>query len=121
MSRDSFINRDKKHGTASHRRAPKMEKSLAKRTGGSLTPGSGNKYQKGDVMKAYGTIRIEAKCTKHKSFSVTREMIQKIEDAAVCNNEIPAIVIEFIDEQGKPQMEVAVVPMYALPLIGECL
>lgn len=119
MSRESFINRDKNHGTASHRRAPKMEKSLAKRMGGKLTPGSGNQYQKGDIMKAYGTIRIEAKCTKNKSFSVTRDMIQRIEDAAVCNNEIPAIVIEFIDEQGRPQMEVAVVPLYALPIIAE--
>lgn len=119
MSRDSFINRDKKHGTASHRRAPKMEKSLVKRMGGTLTPGSGNQYQKGDVMKAYGTLRIEAKCTKHKSFSVTRDMIRKIEEAAVCNNEIPTIVIEFINEQGKPEMEIAIVPTYALPIIAE--
>lgn len=119
MTRESFLNRDKKHGTASHRRAPKQERSLARRTGGQLVPGSGCGYQKGDVKKAFGVIRIEAKTTKHKSFSVTREMVRKIEDAAITNGEVPAIVIEFINEQGKPQMEVAVVPTYALPKIGE--
>ena len=49
-------------------------------------------------------MRIEAKTTKNKSFSVTRDMIRKIEDAALTNNEIPVMVIEFINEQGKPEM-----------------
>lgn len=114
MSRDSFMNRDKRHGTASHRRSKKQEKELAQRGGGQCVPGSGAGYQKGDVKGYNGVFRIEAKTTKHRSFSITRDMVQKIEDAALGNGELPAIIVEFIDEQGKPQMEVAVVPTYAL-------
>jgi len=119
MSRNSFVYRDKRHGTASHRRAPNMEKDLAKRMGGRLTPGSGNKHVKGDVQKAFGVFRIEAKCTKHKSFSVTRAMISKIEEAGGLSGEVGIIIIEFLDERGKPEMEVAVVPTHALPSIAE--
>ena len=118
MTREGFINRDKQHGTASHRRAPKQERELAKRSRGKLVPGSGSKAQKGDVSKAFGVFRLEAKTTRNNSFSVTREMVRKIEDAALYNGEIPAIVIEFIDDAGKPCMEVAVVPTYLLPQIG---
>lgn len=65
-----------------------------------------------------GLFRVEAKTTQRKSFSVTREMIQKVEEAALSNQELPAIIIEFIDEVGKPQMEVAVVPTYVLEEIA---
>ncbi len=114
MSRDSFMNRDKRHGTPSHRRAPKMEKELAARGNCYTVPGSGAGHQKGDVKKYRGVLRIEAKTTKNKSFSVTRAMIRKIEDAALTNNELPAIVVEFLGPIGKPEVEVAVVPLYVL-------
>lgn len=114
MTRSSFIDRDRNHGTASHRRSKKQERDLAKRGGGRLVPGSGSGHQKGDVKKYLGVYRVEAKTTKRNSFSVTREMIQKIEEAALPNNEMPAIIIEFIDEQGRPQAEVAVIPTYVL-------
>lgn len=103
--------------SVSHMRSPLQEAELAKRGGGRVTPGSGNQAQKGDVMKYRGCIRIEAKTTKNKSFSVTREMFNKIEDAGLPNNEIPAMVIEFIDEFGNPEAELAVVPTYALEFI----
>ena len=75
-------------------------------------PGSGSGAQKGDVrLKKY--VRIEAKTTKHKSFSVTRLMLSKIEDAALPNGEIPVIAVEFLDEQGRPQEEVFILPSYA--------
>lgn len=121
MSRDSFLNRSRhdKHSTASHRRAPKQEKSLAHRMKGELVPGSGAGTQKGDIKKAYGVYRIEAKTTKNKSFSITRDMLRKIDEAALPNNEIPVIVVEFIDEQGKPIDEVAVLPTYALGLLAD--
>lgn len=118
VSLSAFLDRDKKHGTSSHRRAPRMEKELAARSGGRVTPGSGNGYLKGDVHKAWGAIRIEAKTTKRKSFAITRDMIRKIEEAAGATEEVPVIVVEFIDETGKPEMEVAIVPTYALPLIA---
>ena len=104
----------------SHRRSKKQEAELASRSGGELVPGSGSSYQKGDIKKAFdGFFRLEAKTTQKKSFSVTREMVAKIEEAAIGNNEMPAIVIEFIDAQGRPQSEVAVIPTYALAAIAE--
>lgn len=101
----------------SHRRAVKMEKELATRIGGKLTPGSGNKSVKGDV-RLKRVVRIEAKTTKHKSFSVTLDMIEKIEDAALPTDELPVIVIEFNDGNGRKVKEVAVVPTYVLDSLG---
>lgn len=121
MSRESFLRRgsSSRHSTASHKRAPKQEKELAKKTGGRAIPGSGSGYEKGDIKKAYGVYRIEAKTTKNKSFSVTKEMIRKIDEAGLASNEIPVIVVEFIDEQGRPTEEVAIMPTYALAFLSE--
>jgi Holliday junction resolvase len=115
-TREALFRREHGSGKQSlaHRRAPKQERELAKRSGGRLTPGSGSKTQKGDVRNAYGVFRIEAKTTMKKSFSVTREMVRKIEDASLPNGEVPAIVIEFLNDEGEPVMEVAVVPTYLL-------
>jgi len=112
MSRDSFVNRDKKL-SPSHRRAPKQEKMLSERFKGRRVPGSGSGHQKGDVQ-IKGVARIEAKTTKAKSFSVTRKMIHKITEAGMLHDEVPVLVIEFVDERGKPEQEVVVMPMYAL-------
>ena len=112
MSRENFINYEKNHGNASYRRSKKQEKSLAKNLGGEPIPGSGSGAQKGDV-RVKGFVRIEAKTTKHKSFSVTRDMVDKIENAALPNNEIPVLAIEFIDEQGNPEKELYIIPSYA--------
>lgn len=121
MSRDNFLKRSgsSSHSTKSHKRAPKQEGELAKRFGGKCVPGSGAGYQKGDVKKAHGMFRIEAKTTKNKSFSVTRAMVDKIEQAALTCNETPVIIIEFIDEQGRPEKELAIIPTYALGEISD--
>lgn len=99
--------------TASHARSPQQEKSLAERLGGRVTRGSGNGNEKGDV-RIKGVARIEAKTTKHASFRVTLEMIEKISEAAMCSGEVPALVVEFIDEKGTPREEVAIVPTWVL-------
>jgi Holliday junction resolvase len=104
-------------GQSSHARSPKQEREIAKRMGGSVTRGSGSGNEKGDV-RVYRVCRIEAKTTKNKSFSVTREMIEKIETAAMCNGELPALVIEF-NEGGRKACEVAVVPIWCLDLITQ--
>jgi hypothetical protein len=98
---------------SSHRRSRKQESSLANRLNGRVTPGSGNKLTKGDV-RITGVLRIEAKTTKHKSFSVTLDMLHKIEEAALSTGEVPAMVIEFNDGEGRVLGEVAVVPTYVL-------
>ena len=118
MSRDSFINRDARKGSASHRRAPKQEKELALRVRGRTTVASGSKQEKGDV-RVKGIARIEAKTTKNKSFSVTLEMVDKIESAALTSGELPIIAIEFNDGAGRKLKEVAVVPIYVLDLLKD--
>lgn len=115
MSRESFLRRvnGEAGNTRSHKRSKQQEKALASRVGGRVTPGSGNGSVKGDVRKK-GVVRIEAKTTKAKSFSVTLDMIRKIEDAALPSDEMPVLVVEFIDEDGRPIKEVAIVPTYIL-------
>ena len=95
------------------RRSLQQEKELAKRAGGKIVRGSGRGNEKGDV-RVDGVVRIEAKTTTKSSFSITSEMIQKIELASVCSGECPAIVVEFLNQKGKPIHEVAVVPMWVL-------
>jgi len=98
-------------------RSREQEEELALQVGGQKTLASGALDVKGDVRKKR-VIRIEAKTTKNKSFSVTQEMVQKIEDAAFSANELPAIVVEFLNDKGSPQSKVAVVPVYVLEMIG---
>lgn len=118
MSLKSFLNRDTDRGNPSYRRSRKQEKELAGRIGGRQTAASGSKDEKGDV-RLKRVVRIEAKTTKHKSFSVTLDMIRQIEDAALSSDEMPIIAIEFNDGAGKKIKEVAVVPMYVLDMFKE--
>ncbi len=95
--------------TPSHARARDQEKSVAKRVGGRRTKRSGAGDEKGDV-RLNGKLRIECKTTKHSSFRVTTDMIDKIEDAACSAGELPVIEIEL--EGGKRKC--LVLPEWAL-------
>ena len=110
------MDRDKVKGNPSYRRSRKQEKELATKLGGRRTSASGSGDEKGDI-RLKGVLRVEAKTTKHRSFSVTLAMIKQIEDASLACSEMPAIVVEFLDEQGRPLKEVAVVPTYVLDLL----
>lgn len=103
--------------TPSHERSAAQEKSIARRIRGRVTRGSGSGNEKGDV-RLHRVCRIEAKTTKHKSFSVTRDMVNTLETIAMGHGELPAIVIEFNDD-GKPVGEVAVVPTWVLDILAE--
>ena len=65
-------------------------------------------------MRVRGVLRIEAKTTKNKSFSVTRDMVQSICNTAVAYGELPALIVEFLNAAGKPELEIAIVPTYVL-------
>lgn len=104
--------------TNSHRRSRKQEQSLTQRVKGMQVAGSGAGDVKGDVRRKR-LLRIEAKTTKNKSFSVTLDMIHKIEQAGAAGAELPAIVVEFTDGFGRVLGEVAVVPIYVLDEICE--
>jgi hypothetical protein len=118
--RNPFLRRAErtKNLSNSHRRAPKQEASLTKRVKGMQTPASGSREVKGDVRKKR-VLRLEAKTTKNKSFSVTLAMVRAIEEAAASGAELPVIVVEFTDGFGRQLAEVAVVPTYVLDDICE--
>lgn len=100
----------------SHVRAATQEKTAAKRLGGDVTRGSGSGRVKADV-RLKDLVRLECKTTKHKSFSVTSEIIEKVENAALGTNEIPVIEVEL--ELGA--QKVYVVPAWAMDLLLEAL
>jgi len=102
----------------SRQRSKDQEIELASRFGGRKTAASGALDSKGDV-RVKGVVRIEAKTTSKKSFPVTREMIRKIEAEAMAADEFPALVVEFIDEKGTPEMECCVVPKWVLDILCE--
>lgn len=103
----------KPHLSPAHRAAPKQERRIADMIGGKVTPGSGNQRVKGDVRKLK-VARIECKSTAAKSFSITREMVDKIESAGAAAGEVPAIVVDFVNERGDVQQSVCVVPSWAM-------
>lgn len=112
-SANPFLNRIAKQEVQpkAYWRAKKQEKAIARTISGS---GSGRK--KGDV-EVMNVARIECKTTQNKSFSVTREMVEKITNAGIGSGEVPAIVIEFLDQQGAPESDVAVIPLWALEML----
>jgi hypothetical protein len=103
--------------TVAHHRSPVQEREIAARLGGKTTPASGALDVKGDV-RIKSVARIECKTTANKSFSVTREMVTKIEEAALGAGEVPALVIEFLSQTGTPESSVAVVPVWVLDAIA---
>lgn len=104
---------DKGKKYPAQRTSRRSEKKLAAELGGKVTKGSGNKDEKGDV-RVKGVFRIENKDTQHKSFSITREMIDKIESAALHCNELPFIQVTFIDDSENVISRLAVCPKYVL-------
>lgn len=87
-----------KEQSPAHARSKIQEKKLAERIGGTTTRGSGNQYEKGDV-RLRGITRIEAKCTKNSSFSVSTALLDKLDAAVFGAGEIPIFEIEL--ELGK--------------------
>ncbi len=102
--------------TQSHRRAGQQEAKLANKLGGRVTKQSGaGRFQKGDV-RIKGLVMVEAKHTKHRSFSVTAETIDKIEkQATMSSGELPVIHVEI--EGGA--REVYVVPAWVMETLLE--
>ena len=79
--------------TPSHARSRAQEKETAQRTGGEQTPRSGAGFIKGDVRKR-GILRVENKTTKHASYSITIDTIQKLEDSVAGTEEVPFLQVE---------------------------
>jgi hypothetical protein len=102
--------------TPSHARAKVQEQATAKRIGGRQTKGSGSGYERGDV-RLKGFLRVENKTTKHSSFSVTKEVIEKLEASTFGSGEVPVLQVEL----GLGECRVLVMPDWALDLIVDAL
>jgi len=96
-----------------HAFSPKQEKSKAKNLGGVVVKGSGCGYTKGDV-RVEGLLRLECKCTTKKSFSITHEILDKIEDAACSAGELPFVEVAFLDTNGVELRSIAICPTWVL-------
>lgn len=99
----------------SHRHAPKQEKALSKSIKGRMVVGSGSGTEKGDV-RLEKIVRIEAKCTQHKSFSLKKELVDKMENIALQAGEVPVIQIDFLTDD-IVDGQLAVIPLWALQLL----
>jgi Holliday junction resolvase len=95
----------------SHQRSREQERECAEKFGGKVTKGSGSGYQKADVQAEL--VRVEAKTTKHDSFRVTVDMIEKLEADAFGADVIPMLEIEL----GLGKKKVYVVPDWAVEML----
>lgn len=80
----------------SHDRSKHQERESAERFGGRVQKGSGcgpYQHNKADV-RVTGVVRLEAKTTKHRSFSVTMAMVEKLEEETFGSGELPVIEVE---------------------------
>ncbi|ANO57623.1 hypothetical protein [Vibrio phage vB_VhaS-a] len=90
--------------TSTTRHGLKSEKRVASKMGSRLTIGSGAKDgQKSDATLDAGDykFRIESKATKNKSFSVKKEILDKIRHEALDTGRIPALTVSFTNELGE--------------------
>lgn len=102
--------------TRSHDRSKVQERETAERIGGRVTKASGASYEKADV-RLKGFVRIESKCTKNASYSVSEATIEKLEAACFGAGEVPILHVEL----GLGRTKFVVLPDYALDLILEAL
>lgn len=113
---NSFVNRAERKATRSkaYWRSPKQEKELTKRLVHGLQHSrSGAGSKKGDISVSR-LVRVECKTTQQKSFNVSQSMIEQITNASLASDEIPIIVVEFLNEKAKPVSEVAILPLNSL-------
>lgn len=98
-----------------HRHAPVQEQKAARLIKGKTTPGSGSGYQKGDARKR-GLVRVECKCTTHKTFTVSRKMVQNLEAGTFGSGEVPVIQVDMLGrfEDDPSDMRLYVVPAWAM-------
>lgn len=84
------------------RASKKQEERVARDVGGRPTNGSGNTdfaSQKGDVRKQFD-LRIEAKTTSARSYTLSLDTWQKIQGEAAVAGEMPAMQVEFQGPMG---------------------
>lgn len=101
-----------RHSEPAKNKSPIQERSIAQRLNAKTTKASGSQDEKGDV-RLKGVIRLEAKCTRKDSFRVTKDMLRKIEEAALASGELPVIEVEFINDKAETLYTCSILPTYA--------
>jgi hypothetical protein len=105
---------------ANQRKGRAHEAASVKTLGGRAVRGSGAGREKGDVRRV-NVYRLECKTTKNRSYSLTREMIEKVEASVPAgSSEIPFMEIRVDDQSAMPKT-CFVFPAWAGPLIVEAL
>ena len=101
----------------SHEYSPIQELKSAKEFGGVLQPNSGRGYKKGDWVKysknGEKLLVVDDKNTTKSSFSVTRKILEKIENDALGQNALPLLHVE-INSDTISAKEFFVMPKWAL-------
>lgn len=101
----------------SHKYSPIQELNSAKEFGGVLQPNSGRGYKKGDWVKYSKNgekfLVVDDKNTTKSSFSVTRTILEKIENDALGQNALPLLHVE-INSDTIMAKEFFVMPKWAL-------
>lgn len=98
--------------SAAYKRSARQEKEVAQRLV-RVVRGSGRLIEKGDV-RVKGLVRVECKTTTAKSYRILLDDLKKLALYAGGAGEIPVFLIEFIDQHGKKNGEVAVVEFHHL-------
>lgn len=97
-----------KMGSGAHAAAPRNERTLMRKLGGTVVPRSGAGLKKGDGQ-IKGLARIEAKGTTKDSFRITKGLLAKTDMAALSAGEYPIHVIQFLSAAGAVEDELAVI------------
>lgn len=118
----TFWKRQQAKGIGDHGRT--SEKRVAKALGAKLTVSSGNQQRDKGDMKLVNRLpfRIEAKATVNDSLSVKLEWLTKIWKEAFNKDEVPMLIISFVNSEGKtkgPGTEWCMVPRHVMEELME--
>lgn len=120
LDRLARVTQQQKKQSPAYWRSKKQEKEIGKKLNMRPTSASGSQRQKGDMYDP-GIARVECKTTGAKSYSLTRADIDKITNASVPFGQLPAMVIEFINAEGRKEMDVALIKVSDLQHYVELL
>jgi hypothetical protein len=103
--RNPFLDRVAKRNIGDSGR--KSEKRTLKSMGAKPQPASGAMAgAKSDgILKKGQNFRLELKSTTAQTLKLEREWLEKISQEALGHRQVPALVLSFVDEEGKPAMK----------------
>lgn len=121
MARNPFLNRIAEQGQTGHGRA--SEKRVIAGLGARPMPASGamDSAKSDAVLRDF---RLELKSTTNKTMALEQGWLTKISDEARAHGQVPALILSFVDGDGRPVMrhdaEWACVPLsWFKEVVGE--